>query len=221
MTQEKLGTNMKSDTRKLVFVAETHRQKYGDNRTFSEYKIIMRLGLRVVGLEVGPRRTHADRHSSLRAARRRIEELRSHNLFVIRVTNQDIASGRARDCRSCAIAQALWRKKEQMDLTNDHYFEVIPYGAWIEEERIGIFIRNRYQDKRTKRLAKLPAIALGGHSDGMEEWAMHFDEWEESCGIPVAEWREEHGHADDEPKPYRPCPCSFVLDLTAFQEVAN
>lgn len=203
----------------MTFEIRTRSIRYGDKRTFIEYKILMFDGAKLVGIEDGPRRSFEDRPAALRAARRRIKVLRSHRLFAVRVTRKNISDGEARNCNTCAIAQALWHNQERMGLPRSTYsFEVSPYGAFSSPR--GIVLR-RYDDSE-KRIppVDLPELVLGQSAkhifqEGLSEWAMRWDDWAEFRYMSAKEWRELY----DEDLPYRPGPCSFVLDLDAMQEV--
>src|SRR5690242_15319592 len=100
----------------LTFAVRTHSVKYGDNRTFLEYTILMLHAGKLVGIEEGPRRSTPERLAALKAARQRIAVLRSQRLFAIRVTRKHISDGEVRNCNTCAISQALWHNQERMGL---------------------------------------------------------------------------------------------------------
>lgn len=213
-------TKIQSDTEKLYFLARIKPVVYGDNKTFFEYRIEIFKGAQLVGIERGPRRETQARGDSLKAAHARIATLRSHRLFAVRVTRKNISDGDARNCSSCAIAQALWKNQERMGFNkHDFAFDVSPYGAWVEPR--GIVLRKVYgYDLMRLPADRLPDIAIEGrdgkaYSESMFEWAMRWDDWAESRGISVREWREERGLDSDE-RPSRPSPVSFVLDLDAM-----
>lgn len=207
----------KSDTTKIKFGVRVRSVEYGDKRTFFEYQILLSYRGRVAGIEEGPRRRTLDRASAICVARRRITVLRSYRLFVIGITRKHIDDGEARDCNTCAIAQALWHNQERMGLPKSQFrFEVSPYGGFIDPR--GIVLADRYGDhESTIPAPQMPLLVnriIKGRTypESMPEWAMRFDEWAESRYMSLAEWREEHGYDDDE-RPYRPAPCSFVLNL--------
>lgn len=206
----------------LTFKTRIRQVEYGDKRTFFEYQILMMYRGKVAGIEEGPRRSAADRPSALKAARARISILRHRRLFVVRVTRKHISDGEARNCNTCAISQALWHNQERMGFPKvDFRFEVSTYGAFMAPR--GIVIRERYgRDHLQLSADQIPDIAIGifngrPYSEGMAEWTMAWDDWAESRGISLAEWREQNGYVDGE-TPGRPGPCSFVLDLDAFQK---
>jgi hypothetical protein len=214
---------MKPD--RITFETEIGRIRYGDGRSFAQYQIIMRHGGRVAGIELGPDRDTVLARAARAAAAKRIKALESHCLFAIRVTRKHISDGEARSCSQCAIAQALWHNQERMGFPKSEYsFDVKPYGCWTSPEELGIVLRDdSYDDIARIPVGSLPQIVISGldagmYNEPMDEWAMAWDEWAESRGIPIREWREEHGHEDDY-RPYRPGPCSFVLDFNAMVAV--
>lgn len=211
---------------KLTFKVDAKSVEYGDHRKFFEYAIVFYKGARPVGIEHGPRRETPDRRDSLKAAKRRVAVLKYHRLFAIPITRKCISDGEARNCNSCAIAQALWHNQERMGLPQREFaFEVNPYGAWVDPR--GLVLSKRYaNDSESLRIpaTKLPDIAVLGLDgkvwrESMFEWAMAWDDWAESREISLAEWRENHDKDSDE-RPYRPGPCSFVLDLDAMERAA-
>lgn len=214
------------DTARLHFQPEITRHIYDDG-TWWEWRVLMILGKKIVGATPTIHRTHRSRSAAFNAAARKMGRLRSRRLFVIPVTAKHIAAGEARNCNTCAIAQALWHRQETMGLPRHAWnFEVSTYAAWENADGI------RLDERSGPRLLhlppeKLPKIVTRFRDwktrtpdfsvEDMEQWTMDFDEWSESRGVPIKEWREEHGHADAVPKPIRPRPCSFVLDLDDFQ----
>lgn len=215
---------MTTDTPSLTFRCATRMHKYGDGKSFADFTISMYQGARLVGIEHGDlHRSTTNRSDAIRLARQRVKALRSHRLFVIPVTKKNIDDGQARDCSQCAIAQALYSSQERMGLDRFNYrFEVSPYGAWTESR--GIVLNGSYGGDEQWRIPveHLPQMVINyrrkgfasSYNEGMMEWAMRFDEWEESRGVSLKEWREEHGYDKDE-YPNRPSPCAFVLDLDA------
>jgi hypothetical protein len=216
---------IKPDTPHLTFAVKTQGVRYGDNRTFFEYRIVMMHKGTLAGIEDGPRRSAPDRPAAAKAARQRIKFLRSRRLFVIRVSRKHISDGEARNCNTCAISQALWHNQERMGFPkSERRFEVSTYGAFIEPR--GIVLRERWgQEIRRLPATELPEIAVcaikgRAYSEGMAVWTMGWDEWAESRCMSLDEWREKHGYTDGE-RPLRPGPCSFVLDLDAMAEPAR
>jgi len=216
-------TAAQPDTEKMRFSVRTHEQAYGDGARFHEYRIVMRLGGRVVGIDDGPRRTHKSREDARQVGRARILELRQHQLYAIEVTKKDIEIGEARSCQSCAIAQALWRNQERMGLSKYEWdFRVEPYGFMVDVDGI---VLSKLHDCHAPRLATgenaMPDLVSEGQRgiwvESMMEWSMNWDEWADSRVMSIEEWREEHGYHDGE-RPYRPSPCSFVLDMQALRE---
>lgn len=217
------------DTPKLTFEHFTEPQKYGDGKTFHEYRIAIRLGKRLVGCEVGPRRSTVTAKAGLSAARERIKVLQSHRLYAIRVTRKHIRDGEAHNCNTCALAQALWHNQERMGFSKyDFLFRVETYG-WFSDTN-GILLRPKYGPSEGLHIpvGELPLMTFqmksdfrrGIATDGMAEWTMQWDEWAESRYMSLSEWREKHDHEPDE-RPMRPCPTSFVLDLDALKPLAE
>jgi hypothetical protein len=197
---------------------------YGDDRTFIEYKIQFWHREELVGLESGPHRQNEGRPAALKSARARVAVLRRHRLYAVRVTRKHISDGQARDCNSCAIAQALWHNQERMGLPKREWdFEVSPYG-WGNAR--GIVLGRRHESYPENIPADgLPKIVFRGtdyrgrpdlHGTSMVEWAMGWDDWAESRQMSLSEWRKEHASEPDE-RPWRPSPSAFVLDLDAFK----
>lgn len=217
---------MSSDASILSFKVYTRSIVYGDKRTFINFNIGMFAGGKPVGIERGPQREFSTRGEALKAARRRIRELRTHNLFVIRVTRRHIAAGDGRNCNTCAIAQALWSNQERMGYPKHKFnFEVSPYGSFASPR--GIVLSEKYSSDSGIAIEAdcLPDVVLwqaeNGRiwSDRLIHWAMNFDDWADARFMSLREWREKHGKESDE-RPYTPGPCSFVLDLDAFRVAA-
>lgn len=215
---------MKADN--ISFKIETESVEYGDNRNFFEYTILFYKGVRPVGIERGPRRETPERKDSMKLARARVVILKSHRLFAVPVTRKCISDGEARNCNTCAIAQALWHNQERMGLPQREYqFDVSPYGAWVDPR--GLVLSKRWEDEGSALripATELPDIAIVSRSgkvykESMLEWAMYWDDWAESRYMGLKEWREKHGYGSDE-WPSRPGPCSFVLDLDAMKAEA-
>lgn len=213
-----------SDVQSLTFEPFVRMVPYGDQRRFAEYRILMFQRGRLVGIEDGPHRRFIRYAEALQAARARIRTLGWRRLFVVRITEADIRNGEARDCSNCAIAQALWHNQERMGLPRrDWAFWVSPYGFFAASERLGIRLQKRFFGDECLHLPSdalpdmvHPGAAPGAMFDSMIEFAMSFDDWEESRHMSLKEWREKNGSAPDE-RPYRPGPRSFVLNLDAFQ----
>lgn len=212
----------------LRFEIRTHTVKYGDKQKFVEYQILM-LDLRgVVGFEGGPARQTVNRTDAIKAARARIRILKSHRLFAVRVTQKHINDGDARNCFSCAISQALWHNQERMGLSKYEFgFRVVPYACMVEAD--GLVLEPKYSGEGALHIPddELPDMVFEGKGykghiphEGMIEWAMEFDDWGDSRGVSLSEWREERGYDDGE-RPYPPSPASFVLDLDAMQPMEN
>lgn len=207
----------------VTFRVRTRPVTYGDNRTFHEYSILMYARASLVGYEEGPRRTTESLEHCLKEARKRVRELRSHRLFVIRVTRQHITDGEARNCHTCAISQALWHNQERMGFEkSDFSFEVSPYGGIGADPR-GIVLSHKWGEEEDRHIPAdvLPDLVSGQRgkiifNETMGNWAANFDEWAESRYMSLPEWRDLHGFEDGE-RPWRPSPASFVLDLDAFR----
>lgn len=212
----------------LRFEMRTQTVTYGDKRKFYEYQILM-LDLRgVVGFEAGPSRETTTRLGAIKAARSRIRVLKSHRLFGIRVTQKHIDDGDARNCFSCAISQALWHNQERMGLSKHEYsFRVSPYAAFVGAD--GLVLAPKYGSGDDLHIPddQLPDMVVEGRgykgripNESMVEWAMTFDDWADSVGLSLSEWREERGYRDGE-RPCPPSPASFVLDLDAMQPLED
>lgn len=205
----------------ITFSVRVHLQAYGDNRSFHEYRIVMRLRGRVVGLENGPDRTHATSREARRAAWARISLLKTHRLYAIDVTRKDINKGEAHSCESCAIAQALYRNQERMGLERWRgSFNVAPYaGMFSTAYGIGIFEHGKdYLITGEEKMPELvfPSKRTGFAEESMMEWAMLWDEWADRQTMNIAEWRETYGKESDE-TPCKPWPVSFVLNLSEMK----
>lgn len=211
-----------SDTPKITFSVKATPTKYGDGRVFYNYRILMWSRGRIVGTETGPFRTHKTRAESRRAAWARVRELKTHDLFIIRVQEKDIAHGEAHSCTDCAIARALWRNMDRMGLDGTwDRVRVTPYGALCDVE--GIYVKREGYERWEKSTGEdeMPDVVMQrDYFEQMETWARHFDEWAELKFRTLAEWREEHGEEDDY-RPWRPYPCRFVLDMTALKNGAT
>ncbi len=216
---------MKTDNSRISFKVSTGTTEYGDGRKFLNYKIVMLSGSKPVGIEAGPSRTFADRSSASAAARRRISILKTHKLFIVRITEKHITDGEGRQCNTCAIAQALWHNQERMGFPMYQYgFHVSPYGDMLRgiviEPKAGLAGPGLILEP-----SKLPDVIYGLTSrgqvcnDSLEHFASGFDDWADLRTMSIAEWREMHGYDEDE-RPYRPSPCSFVLDLDEFKAAA-
>lgn len=211
----------------MKLTIRTRQQEYGDKRTFVEYQIIFWENGSVVGIESGPRRATKTRMLAVTAARERIAVLKTHKLFAIPVTRQHIQDGDARNCNTCAIAQALWHKQDEMGFQrSDWRFELSPYGAFSDPR--GLELMKRFCYGRNKILSipaeELPEIVYTYFNDGkskiypepMWEWAMHWDDWAEARSETTREYCQRTGERDG--KPPRPSPTTFVLDLDEFKE---
>lgn len=200
---------------KITFSVRIKSVTYGDDKTFPEYRIAMWKDGVMVGWEEGPRRLSQVRREVVAAARARIETLRSHRLFAVQITAQNIRDGEARSCYSCAIAQALWCNQDRMGLPRNFYdFRVSPYAAFADAD--GLEMKRHDGESLFIPPDQLPDIVCGEYQQSMVEWAEYFDEWKECRGIGLREWRQQHGYSDGE----TPCgvsPGCFVLDIDAFQ----
>jgi hypothetical protein len=207
----------------MTFRISGRMTEYGDKRRFFDYRILMIDDNRVVGAETGDRRSALSRADALKLARKRIAELRKRRLVPICVTRKHIEDGEARNCNSCAISQALWHSQEAMGFPKDEWnFEVSPYGCFVDPR--GIVLAEKYGTvTRHIPAAKMPDIVTSYKRKGkplvyfesMVEWTMQWDDWAESRYMSLHEWREKHGYDEGE-RPYKPTPCSFVLDLDAM-----
>lgn len=224
---------VRPDNPTLRFSVRVRPAEYGDGQTFMDWRIVIRQGREVVGIEDGPRRATKLRYVSNRAAWQRVRELKLRRLYVVRVTKKHINDGEGRNCNTCAISQALWHNQERMGLPkNDYSFEVDPYGAWTDPRGIVLEAnhpKNGEAPERRLPANKLPEVIWNwprkrwpkdekwGH-DHMVHFAMNFDDWYDAQFESAREYRERTG--DDAGKPFKPDPCVFVLDLDAFEKVA-
>lgn len=206
------------DTGRIRFSVRTRPMKYGDGETFFGFRIVMRSNGKAVGIEDGPRRLHKTRGECRIAGWDRIRVLKTHVLFIVPVSKKDIDDGQARSCHSCAIAQALWRNQERIGLEKWKFdFRVEPYGFSVDCDGITLENTQRFSDPpiATGQDAMPDLVSEGSRGlyvESMYEWALNWDDWAESRDMSEEEWLEEH--PDDGGKPYRPVPCSFVLDLS-------
>lgn len=203
---------------KIKFSVRAKRVVYGDERVFFTYQVLMADADGVAGIEEGPDRTHDTAAEARRAGYAKVGELKKHRLFVIRITQKDIDDGEARSCRTCAIAQAIWRNHKRLGLNEyEDDVRVEPYGLGVDVQGI-IFEKTRYPYARLiSTVEGMPDLIIATsprlYTESMYEWAVHWDEWAESRCMTAKEWREEHHDS----KPCRPTPCSFVLDLDALK----
>lgn len=202
----------------LAFSVRTRSAKYGDNQTFHEFQILMRLNSRVVGSEAGPRRAHATASDARVAGAERVKVLRGHRLFAIDVTREDIENGEAHSCESCAIAQALFRNQKRMGFPKwSHTFRVAPYaGMFATAYGIALGTRMRDSDLETGAEGMPDLVSASAGVSCMMEWAMIFDEWADLQTMDISEWREAYGYSGDE-TPCKPWPVSFVLNLSEMR----
>lgn len=213
---------------KLRFGMRIRSQRYGDDQTFHEYQIAIFKGARLAGMEEGPPRQTVTRSEAANAARARIRQLQKRRLFAIQVTDKHITDGESRNCNTCAISQALWHNQERMGFGKDDMaFRVSTYAYFADSD--GIVLEKKYCSRCDDsaihlEVDKLPMLTFGRYSlrnrgmisgDSMVEWTMSWDEWAESRYMSLKEWREAHSYNDGE-RPFKPGPCSFVLDLDAF-----
>lgn len=214
---------MKTDTAAdpIAFSVRVKPVTWGDNATFYQYRIVMRLSGRVVGFEEGPGRTCATHEDARRAGWARVRQLGACRLYAIDVTRKDISRGEAHSCEACAIAQALYRNQERMGFERREYdFRVAPYGG-IGTEGYGIALcRNGAEDLLTG-MDKMPDLVFPSKRTGfatecMMEWAMLWDEWAARQTMSISDWRETYDRGEDE-TPCRPWPVSFVLNLTEMK----
>ncbi len=211
---------VKPDTAKITFRARIRAVNYGDDLTFHEWSIRMFHRGKLVGSTPETWRGHSCHLDARTAARREIRRLQKRRLFVIPVTARCIADGQERDCNTCAIAQALWHSQERMGYPKrDYNFRVSTYGAWMDCP--GIVLSG--EDAETLHIPpdKLPQVLTQGYAEDMADWTMGWDDWAESRHETAEEWRERTGEDDDEPKPCRPLPCTFVLDLDDFAPLGD
>lgn len=216
---------METDNPRLTFKVEVQSVRFGDRKQFHQYTILTHQGGKVVGIEQGPNRKSKTLAAAIKAANLRIDELKSHRLFIVRVTSADIREGNGRDCYNCAISLALERNQERMGIDPfDYLFKVSPYAAWVEAEGIVLHKKLSSEEDLSIEPWRLPDVVIAYRRDGqlkqwncsMVEWAQEFDDWTDLRSESLKEWREERGYDNGE-RPYRPSPCSFVLDLDAFK----
>lgn len=203
-----------SDTPSIRFSVRVKGVDYGDNKSFHEYLIVMRSGGKIVGVEEGPSRQHRTFEDARKAGWERVALLRAHRLMIVPVTNKNIEDGEERSCSCCAIAQSLFMNQARLGMDRYEYdFRVEPYGAFVKCDGI-ILVHGRTQiSTGVKRMPDLVSEARGRlFIESMYEWTVHWDEWAGSRYMTLKEWREEH--SDDDCKPYKPTPCSFVLNLS-------
>lgn len=152
------------------------------------------------------------RREAIRAAKVEIKRFNKRRLVAFHITKHDIENGEGRNSQTCAVAQSIWRVQEDLGYDRwDYDFEISTYGFMIDAK--GIRVR-RHQDGKIFTIDAPPIVGAmkqepGWYEESMEEWTMLYDDWEESRDMTAKEWREYKG----EPKPYKPSPCSFVLDL--------
>jgi hypothetical protein len=190
-------------------------------KTFAEARILFCYRGRIVGVEDGPKRTFVDRRAAEAAAKERAAELWWHRLYVIDVARKHIADGEARSCYSCAIAQALWHNQERMGFRKGEWsFEVVPYACFTDAR--GIVLQQRFGgDEARLDAEQLPDVVPRNadwrvYTEGMVQWAIEFDDWADARHMTLREWRQKTSY-DEDYKPPRPWPMSFVLDLDAFR----
>ena len=201
----------------LTFRPRLRAVEYGDG-TFHDWSILIQIHGKLVGIKPGIPRSHTRHIDARNAALREIRRLKKRRLHVLHITSKCIAAGEARDCNTCAIAQALWNHQERMGYPRNRYnFRVSTYGAWTKPP--GIVLEDRFYPDQPDlhiRVDQLPLIITGDYAEHMDEWTMTWDEWAESRNETLAEWRERTGAGKDETKPHRPRPGTFALDLDAF-----
>jgi hypothetical protein len=214
--------HVSSDAGLIEFKVRTRLVEYGDGNKFAEYRILFFKDGYVAGVEDGPRRETVARSDALKAARQRVAILKSHRLYAIQVTRKHIEDGEARSCNTCAVAQALWHNQDRMRLPRSQYrFALEPYGFFSSVRGIVLSRKFSSVDDQVLPVKLLPDLAPARtkenfHPESMVEWAMQFDDWAESRGMSLKEWRSERGYQKDD-YPCRPAPASFVLDLDAFK----
>jgi hypothetical protein len=207
------------DTPRIRFSVRVKAVEYGDDRTFHEWRVVMHSGGNIVGVEDGPNRTHDTPEASRRAGWDRVRQLRTHKLFIVPITKIDIKVGEGHSCEACAISQALWRNQERIGLSKHEFgFRVEPYGAFVDVE--GIVLGQQFRPFGPTLATgerNMPDIAYEWrgklYTESMYEWAIHFDEYDDSRNTTLAEWREENGYTDGE-TPWCPTTGSFVLNLS-------
>jgi hypothetical protein len=213
---------MDSGTKRIRFSARTRPVRYGDGKTFHQYRIVMWSGGKPVGVEDGPSRTHKTISVCRAAGMDRVKALRTHRLFIVPVTKRDIDDGEARSCQDCAIA--LWRNQERIGLDkHDFIFDVEPYGGLRQVDGIALRDLRRSLPWRVTGQEAMPDLVTEGkrgiYVESMYVWAIEWGYWADSRSMTAAEWREQRG--DDSVKPRRPKPCSFVLNLSEMKPVSE
>lgn len=210
----------------IEFKISAKTSAYDDGK-FVQWRILMRSGGRLAGIEDGPTRLHRVRDDAVKDARKRVAVLKKQRLFVVPITKKNIDHGEARNCHSCAIAQALWQNQERMGLPRfDVNFRVSPYAAFAHSD--GLVIEHKYGSKADEAIApeNLPLVVseyrwkgkTEHYDECMVDWAMDFDDWAESQSMSLAEWRQRHGYKDGE-RPIKPGPACFVLNLDEFKRI--
>jgi hypothetical protein len=207
-----------SDTGKLRFKPCFKLLEFGRGKTQVEWHIEM-THYRPVGVTKSQRaKTFVQ---AARAAKAEIALLEKRRLFIIPVLPKHINRGEASNCWSCALSLALTAQRERLLLPTTSYgdrcFRVSSYGAWVDGR--GIQLMHGYDEVARLPVEQMPDIAtpwMGGvSSDGLVEWTQQWDDWASSRYMSLKEWRENHDYEDGE-RPYKPRPCSFVLDADAF-----
>lgn len=209
----------------IAFEVETKPQKFGDGKTFHEYRVLMRFRGRLAGAKDGPRRAHRTARDARLAGERWVREISAHRLYAVRVTREDIRTGEARSCQSCAIAQALRRNQERMGFSQQCFdFKVSPYGFMDDVDGIALAKRYGCGDVLFTGEDGMPDVIQEYRGEfyirSMEEWAREWDDWADSRTMSLAEWRESQGYDDGE-TPCKPSPCAFVLDVTTMKVVGE
>jgi hypothetical protein len=167
------------------------------------------------GTQLDPTHHRINLYPSRRAARdgafNIVRQLRAQRLFVVDVTTQDINKGEGRNCYHCAISRAMLRVLPQLGFdTVAHQVWVSPYAFFADT---GIEIHKGWANP----ILHLPTNRF---PDQLIEWAMNFDEWYDSLGRTLKEWREETG-AERDDYPVNPWPVKFLLNLDDFQPVSH
>lgn len=223
------------DTPRLRFQILTKRAKYDDG-IFIAWTIRLWFGSTLVGEDKGPRRAHRTHGSARRSALTRVKTLRSHRLYLIRITRKHIRDGVGRSCSQCAISQALWHNQDRMGFPRGYFsgwnIEVESYGAWTDPRGIVFTNKDGGQDLQLP-LDKLPKVVMRYARDGkrhhysedMAEWTQAFDEWADVYGQSndaktLTEYRQAHGYDGNE-YPTRPAGGYFVLDLDELQPLSD
>lgn len=130
----------------------------------------------------------------------------NQQVVQIAVTQDDIDHGVGRACRGCPISRAIGRH-----LGYRFYAYVCPYIAFVDDDRVGIFIRREFDRDIDFRIEC---------TDEITEFAMTFDDWDDwqtLCDDEQTrmEYRKDRGMDDDE---IPAAPWEFGFDLKLPKE---